>query len=206
VLAQLDVPENAEPIQIRGHNASQTPQMPSGADKVQATIPSSISSASSPVPATKQSHAAPPASPVLIYYSFAPADETLVRQFQNQMLPLKDWIIEWDRTKVIAGRITKIEVGRHLDEAAIILLFVSSDYLANKDCVYEMQRAMDRQGSVSIVPIILRPVAFIERTPIGQLRRYPENKTVADWGNRRATIFTEIAQEIGNIIASLPPA
>ena len=189
VLAQLDIPANAQPV------AESTPA-------------TSVSSNATPASINlSQSQTTPPTSPVLIYYSFAPVDEPLVRQFQNQMMPLKDWIIEWDRTKVLAGRITKIEVDTHLDEAGIILLFVSADYLANKDCLYEMQRALARQSSVSIVPIILRPVAFLDRTPIGQLRRYPDNnRTVADWGNRRSDIFAEIAQKIGDIISSLPPA
>lgn len=205
LLAQLDVPANARPVQSSKNDIS--PAQQAGGNRLQGyspTVPTSSNAASGV--GSVQPQSAAPASPVLIYYSFAPVDETLVRQFQNQMKPLKDSIIEWDRTKVIAGRITRIEVDRHLDEAGIILLFVSADFMANKDCMYEMQRALARQGSVSIVPIILRPVAFLNRTEIGHLKRYPENdKTVADWGNRRADIFAKIAQEIGYIISPMPP-
>ena len=71
-------------------------------------------------------------------------------------------------------RSEKRKIHKYLNEANIILLLVSPDFM-NSDYCYgkEMQRALERdqQGEVHVIPIILRPVYW--QGVLGTLQALP---------------------------------
>lgn len=146
-------------------------------------------------------------SPLDVYYSFAPVkeDETLVGQFSRQLAVLRDQkrITEWHRSKVLPGQVVNDEVTNHLDAAQIILLFISPDYMAFAACFHEMSRAIERHASheAIVIPILLRPVAMLEEAPFAHIQGFPRNgRSIAESGNRKGSVFAEIANEISAIV------
>ena len=70
-------------------------------------------------------------------------------------------IASWHDRRIIAGQEWKGQIDRHLDEADIILLLVSADFLASDYCYeVEMQRALVRHqaGHACVIPVIIRSV------------------------------------------------
>ena len=54
-----------------------------------------------------------------------------------------------------------------------------------------------------VVPIVLREVAFLEKTPFGKLQMLPKDaKPIVQW-ERSEQVWAEVAQALGNICADL---
>ena len=145
--------------------------------------------------------------PLEIYYSFAHVreDELLIEQLRKQLAVLRSQnrISEWDRDKVIGGQVVSAEVTKHLNAAHIILLFISSDYMASDECTAESRRAIERHEShtATVIPILLRPVAMLDETPFAKIQGYPKNgRSISELGSRKQTAFAEIAREISAIV------
>ncbi|MGH2496956.1 MAG: toll/interleukin-1 receptor domain-containing protein [Ktedonobacteraceae bacterium] len=160
-----------------------------------------------PEPAPSSSTTTSPISPLAIYYSFAHVreDEVLVEQLKKQLAVLRNQnrISEWDRGKVIGGQVVSAEVKEHLNAAHIILLFVSSDYMASNECTDESRRAIERHASrtATVIPILLRPVAMLDETPFAEIQGFPKNgRPISTLGNRKQAAFAEIAGEISAIV------
>jgi hypothetical protein len=197
VLAQLDVPEVSQKQRIGSEN----------------TAPHHVFTSSNQPWETAKSAPSTPSgtgntvAPVEIYYSFAPVkeDEALVGQLAKQLAVLRDQnrVIEWHRGKVIPGRVVNTEVMKHLNAARIILLFISPDYMANDECVYEMRRAVERHTlqAATVIPILLRPVAMLEEAAFAHIQGFPRNgRPISEFSNRKGSAFAEIASEISVVV------
>ena len=69
------------------------------------------------------------------------------------------------------------EIDEHLNSARVILLLISSDFMASKYCYdIEMISAIERQksGKARIIPVILRPVDW-KGAPFSELQALPTN-------------------------------
>jgi Uma2 family endonuclease len=97
--------------------------------------------------------------------------------------------------------------------ATIILLLISSDFLASEYCYgIEMQHALARHatGEASVIPVILRPVDW-HRAPFAHLQCVPASKKpVTLWANRaegspdHAIIATNIASIFHSALRKTP--
>ena len=102
-------------------------------------------------------------------------------------------------------------IDHHFNTAHIILLLISSDFLASDYCYsIEMTRALKRHeaGEVRVIPILLRPVDW-EHAPFAQLQVLPQNAVpVTSWKNQDLA-FQDIAIQLRKVIEevqmSLPP-
>jgi hypothetical protein len=81
----------------------------------------------------------------------------------------------------------KDKIDSHLANAHLILLLVSSDFLASDYCYdMEMGRALERHkaGEAKVIPIILRPCKW-QNAPFSFLQVLPKDaKPVSQWKNR----------------------
>ncbi len=202
VLAQLDAPEiphmqhaNKESVTLQGGLTG-------------SNYPGGVAA---PVPVmTSTSWTAGASTPLEVYYSFAPVkeDEALVGQFSKQLAVLRDQkrITEWHRSKVIPGQVVNDEVTKHLNAAHIILLFISPDYMACDECMHDMARAIERHTSheATVIPILLRPLAMLGEAPFAHIQGFPRNgRPISDFGNRKGSVFADIANEISAIVRNL---
>src|SRR5947209_2100566 len=115
--------------------------------------------------------------PVTLFYSYAPEDEKLQRRLEKHLGLLRQQgiITEWHRRRLEPG-VNWIEaVDYRINVASVILLLISSDYLASEYCYgTEMLRALRRyeDEEVDVIPILLRPVDW-QMSPFTHLQCLP---------------------------------
>ena len=87
-----------------------------------------------------------------IFYSYTPADEELRNELEKHLSSQRrqGLIVTWYDRKIVPGTDWSRAIDHHLNEASIILLLVSPDFL-NSDYCYnsEMQRALERQKNLA---------------------------------------------------------
>jgi HEAT repeat protein/energy-coupling factor transporter ATP-binding protein EcfA2 len=137
---------------------------------------------------------------VRLFLSYAPEDEPLRAQLDRhlRLLQHQGLISTWHNRQILAGSDQAGEINEQLNTASIILLLVSSDFLASDYCYgVEMQRAFERAGQneAYVIPVLLRPVDWHD-APFRDLPSLPgKNKPVTSWPNPDEA-FYEIAAGI----------
>lgn len=132
--------------------------------------------------------------PVALFYSYAHEDEALREELQGHLkiLERRGLLAAWHDRKIVAGQAWDGEIDSHLRCADLVLLLVSSDFIASDYIMgTELAVAMERhrQEEATVVPVIVRPVdlAFedAEDFPFLKLQGLPTDlKPVTTWTNR----------------------
>jgi hypothetical protein len=123
-----------------------------------------------------------------LFFSYSHADEALRDQLEKHLSALKhQGLIEtWHDRRILAGQEFGQEIDAHLETAEVILLLISSDFLASDYCYKrELARAMElhQGGKAVVIPIILRPCDWHD-TPFGQLMAAPKDGlAITKWPN-----------------------
>src|SRR5260370_3403151 len=141
--------------------------------------------------------------PIPLFSIYAPEDVSLHERLEKHLISLKrqGLISLWSVDKPLAGADRNVEIERNLNTAQIILLLLSADFLASEHCHDVMTRALQKhkEGSVYVIPILLRPVNW-EDSPVSALQALPTNgKPVTKWRNRDDA-YLLITNEIRKII------
>lgn len=144
-----------------------------------------------------------------IFCCYAREDQDLLLELKKHLSPLQreGRIILWADTDINAGKEWEYEVHRHLNTSQIILLLISSNFVASDYCYsIEMQRALERHdcGEARVIPIILSPVDWQE-APFSKLQVLPENATPvksAEWYTRDDA-FLNITKGIRKVVFEL---
>src|SRR5512147_326229 len=103
-----------------------------------------------------------PAVPISLFYSYSHKDEALRDELETHLSLLRrqGFLSGWHDRRIAAGTEWAGQIDHHLEAADVILLLVSSDFLASDYCWdVETRRAMDRHeaGTARVIPVILRP-------------------------------------------------
>jgi hypothetical protein len=137
---------------------------------------------------------------VEVFFSYSHKDEELRDELAKHLSILRQQgIIDvWHDREISAGTEWAGKIDQKPNSARLILLLISSDFLASKYCCdIEMKQAMKRHeaGEARVVPIILRPVDW-NGAPFGKLQALPKNaKPVTTWTNHDEA-FLNITQGI----------
>jgi TIR domain len=144
-----------------------------------------------------------------IFYSYAHEDEHLRKKLETHLglLQQQGLITAWHDRRISAGKEWMNEISSHLDTAQIILLLISSSFLASKYCYgSEMMQALERHnaGVARVIPIILRPVDWRD-APFSKLQALPtDGKPVTGRGwHNRDEAFADVAQGIRKVVEEL---
>ena len=138
--------------------------------------------------------------PLSLFYSYAHEDESLREQMEKhlRLLRRQGLISEWHDRQIVAGTQWARQIDSHLETASVILLLISSDFLASDYCYdLEMQRALERnsRGEARVIPIILRPCEW-RNAPFATLQVLPrDGLPVTEWDNIDSA-FLNIARGI----------
>ncbi len=106
--------------------------------------------------------------PIKIFCCYARKDEALLKKFKVHLKPLqqKGLIDVWYDRNISAGMEWEQEISSRLNEAQIILLLVSPDFLGSDYCYsIEMRRALERheRGEARVIPIIEMRIYFMRK-------------------------------------------
>ena len=146
--------------------------------------------------------------PIKIFYCYAPKDKGLRDELETHLIILK-------RLKQITLRLNRELLAgsdwQHVQDARfqmadLILLLLSPDFIAS-DYHYgiEMHHVLEKHeaGNVWVIPILLRPTALWQKTPIGKLQVLPKDgKSITECTYRDAA-FVDIIKEISDVVATL---
>lgn len=112
-----------------------------------------------------------------LFFSYSHRDEALRDELEKHLSTLRrqGFIEPWHDRRIGAGKEFAHEIDHNLETADVILLLVSSDFLASDYCYdIEMKRAMERHaaGEARVIPVILRPCDWHD-APFGKLLATP---------------------------------
>ncbi len=144
---------------------------------------------------------------VKVFYSYSHKDEGLRNELENHLAMLKreGVISSWHDREIGAGKEWNGEINEHLNSADVILLLISSDFLASAYCYdVEMKRAMERHeaGDARVVPVILRACDWTG-APFSRLQAFPKDALpVKKWVDRDEA-FLDVAEGIRKAVEEL---
>lgn len=141
---------------------------------------------------------------VKIFFSYAHEDEQFRNELEKHLRILRHQknVIAWHDNKISPGTEWAKEINKHLNEAQIILLLVSPDFMDSDYCyTIEMKRALERheKNEARVIPIILRYVYWAD-APFSKLQALPKNgKPVKSFSDQDEAYF-EIATGIQKVV------
>ena len=142
-----------------------------------------------------------------IFCCYAHEDEALLIKLKTHLRPLQRarLINVWHDRDISPGEEWEQEINEHLNDAQIILLLVSPDFVDSEYCYsIEMQRAIERhkKGEARVIPIILRWIDW-HGTPLGGLQALPtDGKPVKSWSDLDEA-FYNVAEGIRKVVKQL---
>ncbi len=146
-----------------------------------------------------------------IFFSYAHEDAKLRQELAKYLIPLRNqnYISKWYDGEISAGKEWDFETKKELEEAQIILLLISPDFLASYYILKEeMPRAIERHenGEARVVPILLE-LCLYKGYPFEKLQMLPtdENnnlKAINEW-RTRSKAFMSIAEGISKVVKEL---
>lgn len=127
--------------------------------------------------------AAPENQALKVFISYSHADEALKDTLLKHLKPLERMklITSWHDRKLMAGDNWGAEISRNLEEADLVLLLVSIDFINSRYCYdIELDKALERHqaGECKVVPIILRGCLW-QHTPFATLQALPRDAVPA---------------------------
>lgn len=143
--------------------------------------------------------------PLRVFYSYADEDEKFHQQLEKHLSSLKraGRIESWDARKIKPGDPVQEQIDQNLERADIVLLLISSDYMASDTLwTQQMQRAMqlrDERGT-QVIPIYLRPIHTSD-APFETLDSLPRNKQAISTRENQDEAFAEIARELDELLS-----
>jgi hypothetical protein len=144
-----------------------------------------------------------PTKPVEIFFSYAHEDEDLMNEVRRQLVvhERNGRILKWHDRKLVAGSEWETEIDHRLNQAEMVLVFLSPHYLDSHFCYeVESQVALDRhsKGEARLIPIILRHCAW-KATPFGKFQVLPQDATpVKNWLDR-----DEVTLQVADAVMSV---
>ncbi|WP_437803258.1 pentapeptide repeat-containing protein [Sorangium sp. So ce693] len=144
---------------------------------------------------------------VRLFFSYSHEDEGLRNDLEKHLALLeRDGLVRgWHDRRIAAGDDWAGQIDRHLEDADVILLLVSADFLASDYCFdREMKRALERHdaGQARVIPVLLRQTDW-HGAPFARLQALPaDGKPVTSWQNQDEA-WTEVAKGIRRAVEAL---
>ena len=144
---------------------------------------------------------------VSVFLSYVHKDEPLLQKLETHLISLKrqGLISTWHHRRIVPGTNRAKAIDEQLQQASIILLLVSADFLASDYCYQvEMKRALERHEAdqARVIPIIVRSCDW-SSAPFAHLAVLPDTgKPLDEWRNRDAA-FSNIVTGIRRVIEEL---
>ncbi|MCP3167312.1 toll/interleukin-1 receptor domain-containing protein [Myxococcus qinghaiensis] len=145
-----------------------------------------------------------------LFFSYSHQDEVLRNKLETHlsMLRRQGLIESWHDRRITAGSELDAAISEHIEAADVILLLVSSDFLASEYCYStEMMRALERHEArkARVIPVILRPCDW-HTAPFSKLLAAPrDGKAITMWPNEDEA-FTDVAVKVRDAVKALGTA
>ncbi len=140
-------------------------------------------------------------SPVRIFLSYAPEDVEHKNCLSKLLAPLRrnKTLTTWDEQEIKPGEIWAESVNHALEQAELIILLVSSDFLASDYLMEDKLPKMERRrmkGELEIIPILLKECLWKSDQVLEQLQPLPRGITSISAASDKDKTWNDIAKEI----------
>jgi hypothetical protein len=104
-------------------------------------------------------------------------DKPYIDKFKKHIMPLKNngLIEDWYDRKILPGEYYQDKIDNNLEDADIICLFISSNFLASESCMKEKNKAvkLKNNNGIALIPIILTHCGWKDDDDISKLLVLP---------------------------------
>jgi len=127
---------------------------------------------------------------LFISYSHQDNEEKpFIDEFKSHISPLKDngLIEDWYDREIFPGENFEIKIDNNLEDADIVCLFLSANFLSSEYCMKEKVKALElrKKKEISIIPIVLTNCGWKDDQDISKLLALPEDgKAVSSFQDR----------------------
>ncbi len=152
----------------------------------------------------------PPADPklrLLVRHSDSSKDRALAEELLGHLKPLQRFanLDVWSDARLRPGDETRREIERAIDQADVVLLLLSSDFFSSDTLLdVEVPKLLEkhRQGSLKVVPVLLRSCHWEAHPWLSELRPLPrDGKPIASHqGDKRDRVMSELVKEISGLM------
>jgi hypothetical protein len=150
---------------------------------------------------------APTQSALKVFVSYSHADEAIKDELLKHLSPLKrlKLIDDWHDRQLKAGEEWDRSISKNIENADIILLLVSIDFVNSNYCYdIELDKALElhEKKKATVIPIVLRKCLW-HHTPFAKLQALPKDaKAVSTWSDRDEAL-TNVAEGIKEVAEML---
>lgn len=142
-----------------------------------------------------------------VFMSYSHKDEGLRDELEVQLSMLKrqGLIDVWHDRRMVAGDRLDWTISQELDDADVVLLLISPDFLASDYCYkIEKGRALERhrEGSARLISVILRPCDWTHTDLAEFLVTPTDGKAITTWPNRDEA-FLDVTKSIRRAIEEI---
>jgi len=124
---------------------------------------------------------------VKIFLSYSHKDEEYIKEFIKHISPFKGKTEIWYDRKLHPGSDFEEVIDNNLENADIVCLFISSNYLSSESCQKEKSKALEIKNKriIKVVPIILSPCLWMEEEELSKLLALPtDGKPISTFSNQ----------------------
>jgi hypothetical protein len=144
---------------------------------------------------------------VEICFLNVPEDDEICEEVDKHLSILKrdGFITVWYASQLNAGAVSEIGIKEHLDNAHIVVILVSPDFIASPYCsTLWLEQVMQRHyvGHTHIIPVITRPVNF-QGAPFDKLLALPKNGRSIATCRHKDQALLDVANEIRKVITEM---
>lgn len=144
------------------------------------------------------------------FISYSHVDEPHRAELDKHLSLLKrqGHITTWSDHRIAPGGDLEEHISAALEEADLILLLISSDFIHSEYCYgIEMTRALERHAAreAVVVPIILRPCDW-QSSPFGRLKALPSEGTAVTKWPSLDDAFLDIVQKLRAMLTTQNPS
>ncbi len=142
-----------------------------------------------------------------LFYCYSHKDEHLRNELETHLkiLSHRGLIESWYDRNIEAGDDWRAKIDDHLENADIVLLLVSADFIASDYCYQiEMDKALKKQvaGEARVIPVLIRDVNW-KTAPFADLQSLPKDaKPVTEWASRDAA-WRNVSEGIEHALETL---
>lgn len=145
-----------------------------------------------------------------LVFSYSHADEAFLNELQRHLSPLKRLgkITTWHDRRIVPGQEFERQIDRYFSEADIILLLISSDFIASDYCYQiEMKNALERHDcrEAVVIPVILRECAW-HQLPFGKITAATIDGKPIDKFASRDDGYVQVADAVSRAIDNMEAA